>query len=153
MRNVSTIKEILTAATFEVFEKMYYIFSEPAYTEGGDYYLKSSIQFIGPSNGEVQLLLSRGVSEAMAENMLGLDQNEITRAILADCGKECINMICGAFLRGLDSEKPFHLSSPSVEEFSEDLHQGQPKQPPAVCLRLSAKEGNVGVELICSDIQ
>ena len=40
--NIKKIKEILTTAIFEVFEKMFYVFSEPLQSEGENYQMKSS---------------------------------------------------------------------------------------------------------------
>ena len=34
MANIKKIKEMLTTATFEVFERMFYVFSEPLQSEG-----------------------------------------------------------------------------------------------------------------------
>lgn len=153
MRNVQTIKEMLMAATFEVFEKMFYIFSEPLDTELADPDVLSSIRFAGPASGKMRLFLSRGVAAAMTENMLGLDRSEITHPILADCVKECTNIICGNFVRKFEAERTFHLSIPSFEMISEGINRGPENKPSAVHLRLAAREGNIEVELVGSGIQ
>jgi CheY-specific phosphatase CheX len=120
MANTKTIQEMLTRAIFEVFEKMYFIFSEPLKGDGGNYQMKSGIDFRGPTCGSIQMLLSRGVAETMAQNMLNLQKEEIDLPIMADCVKESLNMICGNFVRKLDPERVFDLSIPIFEIIPDD---------------------------------
>lgn len=115
MANIKTIQEMLTRAIFEVFEKMYYIFSEPLRGDGGTYQMKSTIDFNGFAHGRIEIFLSRRIAETMVQNMLNLRREAIDLPIMADCVKESLNMICGNFLRRLDPERGFDLSIPVFE--------------------------------------
>lgn len=145
MENIKKIKEMLTTAIFEVFEKMFYVFSEPLQSDGDNYQMKSSINFSGPVSGEIQILLDREIADTMVKNMLGLDEEEINEPIIADCIKESINMICGNFVRKLDPERVFHLSIPTFEMVSEPLHHGQEGKDQEVRLTFAADNGNMAV--------
>ena len=81
--------------------------------------MKSTINFSGSVNGEIQIFLNRAIAETMVKNMLNLHQDEIDLPIMADCVKESLNMICGNFLRKLDPERVFDLSIPTFEMISE----------------------------------
>jgi hypothetical protein len=61
------------------------------------------------------LSLSRDIAEAMVQNMLNLEGEEITETMMADCVKEAINMICGNFVRRLDPERCFSSRSPASQ--------------------------------------
>lgn len=124
MANIKTIQEMLTRATFEVFERMYYIFSEPLRGDGGNYDMKATINFSGSADGRIQLFISRDIAATMVKNMLNLQQDEIDLPIITDCAKESLNMICGNFLRKFDPEKVFDLSIPTFEMISDDGDNG-----------------------------
>lgn len=143
MANIKMIQEVLTRAIFEVFEKMYYIFSEPLKGNGGNYQMKSTISFSGSANGNIQIFLSRGIVEAMVKNMLNLKQDEINLPIMADCVKESLNMICGNFLRKLDPERVFDLSIPVFEMIPDDGGNGPEVMDHQLNLTFIAEGGNV----------
>jgi len=119
MENTKKISENLMAAIFEVFEKMYYLFIEPEDAEGGDYQMAASVRFGGPADGTIEIFVSRGVGQNMAQNMLSLEADEVNEMVMADCVKESINMICGNFVRRLDPEKVFPLTIPTFTRLSE----------------------------------
>ena len=148
MANIKKIKEMLTTATFEVFERMFYVFSEPLQSEGEDYQMKSTINFNGPVSGEIQILLSKAIAETMVKNMLGLEEEEISQPVIADCVKESINMICGNFLRKLDPDRVFHLSIPTFEMISEKIHHVQEGIDQEVHLTFATDTGNMEVIMI-----
>jgi CheY-specific phosphatase CheX len=100
---------------FEVFERMFYVFLEPAEKSQWDHQARVSIGFTGPLQGTIRAFFSRELSEMMVQNMLNLEGDEITEKIREDCLKEAVNMICGNFLRSLDSSKVFDLSLPVCE--------------------------------------
>jgi CheY-specific phosphatase CheX len=152
MANIKKIKEMLTTAIFEVFEKMFYVFSEPVQADGENYQMKSSINFSGPVSGEIHILLNRAIAETMVKNMLGLDEDEINDVIMADCIKESINMICGNFLRKLDPDRVFHLSIPTFEIISEDVHHGEEGKDGEVYLTFAADDGNMAVVMTAAGI-
>ena len=152
MANIKTIQEMLTRAIFEVFERMYYIFSEPLKGNGGNYQMKSTINFSGSANGSIQLFLSRGIAEAMVKNMLNLQQDEIDLPIMADCVKESLNMICGNFVRKLDLERVFDLSIPIFEMISDDADKGPEVMDHQVSLTFVADGGNVRLIMTAPDV-
>lgn len=152
MVNIKTIQEMLTRAIFEVFERMYYIFSEPLEGNGWNYQMKSTINFSGSVNGTIQLFLSRGIAEAMAKNMLNLEQEEIDLPIMADCVKESLNMICGNFVRKLDAKKVFDLSIPVFEMIPDDGNQGPELMAHQVNLTFAADCGNVRLVMTAPDM-
>lgn len=152
MANIKTIREMLTKAIFEVFERMYYIFSEPLKGNGGNYQMKSTINFRGSANGRIQIFLSRGIAETMVKNMLNLPQDEIDLPIMADCVKESLNMICGNFVRKLDPERVFDLSIPIFEMISDDGDKGPEVMDHQVDLTFVADGGNVRLIMTAPDM-
>jgi CheY-specific phosphatase CheX len=155
MVNIKKIKEMLTTAIFEVFEKMFYVFSEPLQSNSDGYQMKASINFSGPVNGEIQIFLNRTIAETMVKNMLGFDQGEINEPIMADCVKESLNMICGNFVRKLDPERVFHLSIPTFEMISEKTHygqEGQEQKEQEVRLTFASDNGNIEVIMIAPGV-
>lgn len=113
MANIKKIRELLTKAIFEVFEKGFFIFAEPVDDTGMDYRIRADIRFRGPMDGAMRISMSQGLAKIMAVNMLNLDDDEVTEALMADCLKECLNMICGSFVRKVDPDHVFHLEIPS----------------------------------------
>lgn len=115
MENMQKIKEMLMESIFEVFEKMYYIFLEPLDTDSGTYDMGASIGFHGPANGEIRILISKKMAGKMVQNMLNIREEDVTAKLLEDCLKESANMICGNFLRKLDSNQVFNLTLPTFD--------------------------------------
>jgi hypothetical protein len=107
------IEQKLIKAIFEVFEKMYYLYLEPLAGDerAGDWC--AAIDFSGVLHGRFEARFSGGIATAMVENSLVLDREEVTDALREDCLKECVNMICGSFLRLVDPDRIAHLSLPS----------------------------------------
>lgn len=106
------IRQTLTKATFEVFEKMFFVFLEPVENEKFQCDAVSYIDFGGRATGGLSLMMSRGVVEMMAQNMLGCEPSEITEQMIEDCSKEAANMVCGNFLRKMSEEDIFNLNLP-----------------------------------------
>jgi len=132
---------------------MYYIFSEPLKGSGGNYQMKSSINFRGSTCGSIQMLLSRGIAETMAQNMLNLQKEEIDLPIMADCVKESLNMICGNFVRKLDPEKVFDLSIPIFEIIpDEDCNRGPEGMDHPVDLTFVTDCGNMRFTMTAPDM-
>lgn len=153
MANTKTIQEMLTRAIFEVFEKMYYIFSEPLKGNGGNYQMKASINFRGSASGSIRMFLSRGIAETMAQNMLNLQKEEIDLPIMADCVKESLNMICGNFLRKFDPERVFDLSIPVFEIMpDEDGERGPDGTDHQVTLTFVTDCGNMRLTMTAPDM-
>jgi CheY-specific phosphatase CheX len=112
MEATQKIRTILTTSTFDVFEKMFYIFLEISDAEAHQYDLVTSISFSGQLKGEIRLYLSNSLALAMAENMVSVARNDVTREMTEDCAKEATNMVGGAFVRTLDNTKFSQLTFP-----------------------------------------
>ncbi|MBN1546246.1 MAG: chemotaxis protein CheX [Syntrophaceae bacterium] len=106
------IRQTLTKATFEVFEKMFFVFLEPIDAGPGPYDCISAIDFGGQAKGTLSLMMSRGLTEMMVQNMLGCEPEEVTEQMVEDCSKEAANMVCGNFLRKMSEQDVFNLSLP-----------------------------------------
>lgn len=115
MANIKKIKEMLMKAIFEVFEKVFFVFAEPMGEAGADYQIRANISFSGPMEGAMRISMSKDLAKIMAANMLGLDDGQVTDPVMADCVKECLNMICGSFVRRVDPDNVFQLAIPSFE--------------------------------------
>ena len=107
------VKETMRAAIFDVFEKMFYVFLESVGDECSDYDMGAAIKFSGAQKGELKILASEGLAKNMVQNLLGLEEKEITERDIEDCIKEAANMICGNYLGRLDQTKVFDLTIPS----------------------------------------
>jgi CheY-specific phosphatase CheX len=109
------LRQNLMKAVFEVFEKMYYIYLEPVENEAaGKDFSAVEISFSGTIEGSIVARYSPDLSMLMAENALGMDSQEISDQLLADCRKECLNMFCGNFLQKHNADKLFHMTLPKA---------------------------------------
>jgi CheY-specific phosphatase CheX len=111
MENTKKIQELMMNAIFEVFEKMFFVFLEPV-DEDVRYDMIASINFTGPIKGKIDVLLTRDLVCAMVQNMLNVEEDDVTRKLVEDCAKEAANMVAGNFLQKYDSSKVFDLSIP-----------------------------------------
>ena len=145
METMRTNDEILTLATFDVFEKMFYLFLETVPVEGRQYDLATTLAFSGPMEGEIRLYLPEPLAQAMAENMLSLPQRDITAAMREDCAKEAVNMIGGQFLRTIDPSSVFHLSLPLCERNAAVIHHDDPGTEPDPWLSFESDMGKLTV--------
>jgi CheY-specific phosphatase CheX len=143
MEATQMIRKILTTSTFDVFEKMFFIFLEMSATGKPQYDLGTSIRFSGPFDGEIRLYFSESLVLAMVENMLSIDQRDITRAMKEDCAKEAVNMIGGQFVRTLDPTKIFHMAVPVCLSDTSAAQQGSPGQDLEQCLSFDSEKGHL----------
>jgi CheY-specific phosphatase CheX len=115
MNQNEKLRQDLMKAVFEVFEKMYYIFLEPVEKAPPGTDLSAvEIGFSGDLTGSIVARFPRELAMIMAENALGMDPEEITEQILADCRNECLNMLCGNFLQKHDAKKLFKMTLPKA---------------------------------------
>ncbi|HUV49806.1 MAG TPA: chemotaxis protein CheX [Anaerolineae bacterium] len=119
------IEEMTRLSIFEVFKKMFFVFLEPLDDEGNGYDVEAAIRFEGPVSGEIRIFLSTDLVKTMVQNMLGLQEDEITMQSMEDCSKEAVNMICGNFLGRFDSTKVFNLSVPTFSKEIRSLELGK----------------------------
>lgn len=113
------IRQTLTDATFEVFEKMFFVFLELVESGPFQYEHVSCIDFDGTEKGTLCVMMSRGMTEMMVQNMLGCGPSEMTEQIIEDCAKEAANMVCGNFLRKMSERDVFDLSLPKYAPMKE----------------------------------
>ncbi len=141
MANIKPIKEMLMKAIFEVFEKGFFVFAEPVREATGDYQLRASIRFSGPMEGAIQLAISENLAKIMAANMLSLDDGQVTEPIIADCVKECLNMICGSFVRKVDPDHVFDLAIPEFERIADRSGDADARSGPDMRLMFDTEGG------------
>ena len=119
MANIKKTKEMLMKAIFEVFERMFFVFAEPVREAVADYKIRANIRFSGPMEGAMQISMSEDLAKIMAKNMLSFEDGQVTDPVIADCVKECLNMICGSFVRKIDPDHVFQLAIPSFDLVSD----------------------------------
>jgi CheY-specific phosphatase CheX len=146
MENMQKIKKTLMTSIFEVFEKMFYVFLEPVDNNAWKHHSIVSIHFSGPMKGGLRACFSQGLADAMVLNMLNVDESEITEKLREDCLKESVNMICGSFLRNIDSSKVFDLSLPVCESGNvETGHAASGPSEQTLRLDFSSGSGMLGI--------
>jgi CheY-specific phosphatase CheX len=148
MENIQKTRKTLMISIFEVFEKMFYVFLEPVENNIWSHHSIVSIRFSGPMTGELRACFSHGLADAMVQNMLNVDEREITEKLREDCLKESVNMICGNFLRNIDSSKVFDLSLPVCEsENEEKAHAVAGPSEKTLRLDFASGSGMLGITL------
>jgi CheY-specific phosphatase CheX len=134
MAHTRKIKEMLMTAIFEVFERGFFVFAEPVREADADYRIRADIEFRGPIEGALKIFMSDELAHVMVKNMLSLDDDQVTKPVIEDCVKECINMICGSFVRRVDPDHVFDLAIPGFERI---LHpNGDREGQSDSCIRL-----------------
>lgn len=113
MESMEMISRKLRSSIFEVFEKMFFIFLEPAVADRNDYTCSSNITFKGIFEGKLMLSFTQSLAEMMVINLLNMEAEEINDELVSDCLKEAANMVCGNFLQKVDPALVFDLSLPS----------------------------------------
>jgi len=104
---------MITTSTFEVYEKMFFIFLEPVERKDIAYDMSTEITFKGPVEGSMKMYLSDGLVSCMVQNMLSISDEEVSDSMREDCAREATNMVCGNLLRNYDSSQVFNLSIPT----------------------------------------
>ena len=151
MEATQKIRKILTTSTFDVFEKMFFIFLEISATGKEQCDLVTSIRFSGPFDGEIRLGFSDSLVLAMVENMLGVNRDDITRIMKEDCVKEAVNMITGQFLRTLDSTKVFHMVLPVCLPKTAAVQQGKTDWDLEQRLNFESEKGHLCIRASLKD--
>ncbi|MEA3487551.1 MAG: chemotaxis protein CheX [Thermodesulfobacteriota bacterium] len=123
--NMKKIAKTMRLSIFEVFEKMFFIFLESSGINNNEYDIEAAIQFRGTMDGEVKLLFSSDMINAMVQNMLNVKEDEYDAREMEDCAKEAVNIICGNFLGKLDSSEVFNLSIPTFNPGCSEISPGE----------------------------
>jgi len=114
--------EIFAGILAATLENMAFIFTEELLEEDvlaePGKCLVVEMRFRGPHRGRVNLAVQYPLSEELARNMLGIDEEEeLKEAMAHDALKEILNMACGQFLTTRFGSKPvFDLTIPEVKE-------------------------------------
>ena len=131
-------KEILTQVFTEVLEQLAFMFAEPPEDSppalGGNGIVQVSMEFHGPFNGEIELVVPRDICEELAANVLGLDpEDEMVTQAPFDALKELLNVTCGNVLTTLAGDVPvFDLTIPEIKELDKALWKELEQRPGSV---------------------
>jgi hypothetical protein len=107
--------ENLKAATFKVFETMFFLFPEAAAEaevrfQGPAFQVWSPIS--GPKSFKVGLTVPLALAQKMAANFLGLEEDGLPEEQLVDVLRETVNMVAGDFLGREQASIAFHPEPP-----------------------------------------
>jgi len=113
--------EILTNIFSEVLSQFAFMFTdsqgEQNYPEDGSYL--ASISFYGEHKGDVELIAPKLFANELAENVLGIDSEEVTEQIAGDAMKELLNIICGEIISVIYGTKAIYdLTPPKIKELN-----------------------------------
>jgi len=119
------LKETLIDSMTDVLEKLTFIFIEEAEDEemdvSGRELLSVSMDFTGEKEGHLSLLSPKDKVVEISANILGLEEDEVTRDMYADSFGEVLNVLCGNILTAEYGVDPvFDLSVPTVNDASEE---------------------------------
>lgn len=123
--------ENLKAATFEVFETMFFLFPEAV----ANFQVKLTGQAIrawapitGPRAFNIGLLTPLALAQTMAANFLGIEEGAASQDSLEDVLREAANMVAGNFLSREQVSADFHLA-PSLSQRLNFTNQPWQPQP------------------------
>lgn len=109
--------ENLKAATFEVFEGMFFLFPEPPLVQPPVFQgpgIRAWVPVRGPRNFRIGLTVPQSLAAKMAANFLGLTA-EPTPEQIQDVVREGANMVAGSFLAREKASAAFHLQPPQSQ--------------------------------------
>jgi CheY-specific phosphatase CheX len=111
-----------------VLEKMAFMFADEVDAEeldgGGSDLLEATMEFKGETSGEVVLAAQADFCASLAENMLGIDEDEVNDGSLEDALREILNMTCGLYLTNRWGDGVvFDLTVPVVRRLNEEQWQ------------------------------
>ena len=111
---------IIVDSVHDVFETLIYILPEESPPRDTDETriegeLISTIYISGDVNGIVTMACPWNIGEVLTRNMLGTDEKSLSRAEVADCAGEIVNMVAGNIkTRCIEAGVHFTLSIPTV---------------------------------------
>jgi chemotaxis protein CheY-P-specific phosphatase CheC len=77
--------------------------------------LRAEMQFSGAHSGKAVLAAQSDLCAEIAENMLGIDEEDLNESSLEDALREILNMTCGQYLTSRwGEEEVFDLTVPNV---------------------------------------
>jgi len=122
-----------------IFETMFFILLDPV--EGMDVleqrnlpqnpdraspagpFLKSEIPFEGYFSGTLSLLVPYSLSEMLAQNFMGFEE-EVNEPQILDVSGELANMVCGNLFSVLDKNSVYVLGTPATQRIAPQAGQG-----------------------------
>ena len=142
------IETALSEAIEEVLASLAFAFVMPGedIPPAGEVML-AEIDFTGPFNGTLRLTIPDELSPMLAENMLGIEQEECGEEIQHDALKELLNVICGNLLPRIAGTEPvFNLSSPRIVT-DEEAAESSGLEGAKSAVRLPLDEGWIGLAM------
>jgi chemotaxis protein CheY-P-specific phosphatase CheC len=117
--------EFLAESLQSVLEKMVFMITESLEDDELDdqveNLLRAEMEFSGSLSGKVVLAAQSELCAEIAENMLGIDPDDVNQSSLEDALREILNMACGQYLTSRWGEdQVFDLTVPHVEEFNSE---------------------------------
>ncbi|MDI6852453.1 MAG: chemotaxis protein CheX [Deltaproteobacteria bacterium] len=120
--------ENLKAATFEIFETMFFLFPESS--DGHDCLFDGCVlqawsPVAGSKSFRVGLTVPLPLARKMAANFLGLGEEEVESATLTDILREAATMVAGNFLSREGASAAFRLAPPQSVQFDGETRKWQ----------------------------
>ncbi len=115
-------RELLSEVFCDVLEKFAFMFGEPTPKEDlpreATEYIEVRMDFVGPTQGSLVLVVPAEMCEEIAANVLGMEpEDDLVRKQALDALKEVLNVTCGHVLTSIAGEEPvFDLTIPVVAE-------------------------------------
>jgi chemotaxis protein CheY-P-specific phosphatase CheC len=111
--------EFFAESLQSVLEKMVFMITDEIDDDeldtGAQDMLRAEMQFTGSQNGKAVLAAQSDLCAEIAENMLGIDEEDVNEGSLEDALREILNMACGQYLTSRwGEEEVFDLTVPSV---------------------------------------
>jgi chemotaxis protein CheY-P-specific phosphatase CheC len=121
--------EFLAESLQSVLEKMVFMITESLDDDELDVQvgdlLRAEMEFSGSQSGKVVLAAQSELCAEIAENMLGIDPDDVNQSSLEDALREILNMGCGQYLTSRWGEDlVFDLTVPRVVEISSEQWSG-----------------------------
>jgi|UniRef100_A0A7C3WLC6 hypothetical protein len=121
--------ENLKAATFEIFETMFFLFPE-SWEEGQMRFAGAGLMawtpVTGPKSFHIGLVVPQSLAQKMAKNFLGLGEGGPEWENLEDLLQEAANMVAGTFLSREQVSQSYRLALPHSARINFDVNQWQP---------------------------
>jgi hypothetical protein len=139
---------MLREATEQTFETLAFLFTtDDEEAQLGEPVIEAAIGFGGPQEGRLRFVVAERMLTALAANMLGLEDDEITPELQKDALGEALNIVCGNLLpRMAGNEAVFHVLAPEVP--AQEPEPGEPR----AWARVDFTEGWVEVALFFTGV-
>jgi CheY-specific phosphatase CheX len=137
-------EQILTQVVEDTFASMAFMFPGGECDDSPVETATVTVAFAGPERGWLEMTLPKGMLDALAANMLGLEESEVaTPEQRSDAVREILNVICGNLLPLIDDPRAVYSVSPPVVESAAPCHG----QAPSATARVALENGTVGLLL------